>query len=256
MRKTIKISILTVIIAAMLLALALPACAKNSSALVVDKEGLFTSYEEDSLSSRLYTLSEKYQCELVIVTVSSFGSYSAEDYAENYYDTHGYGYGSDASGVLLLISKSERYYYICTTGKGEDAFNKTAFKKLSNEVKSWLSEDECYKAANSFINVCDQTLSDYEINGASFDTSSFLTGILVSAIIGLIAAIITVLVLKHKMNNARPQNHATYYERDNSFDLRISNDVYLYSTVRRVAKPKNNSSSSGGRSHGGGGGRF
>ena len=255
MRKTMKISILSILIV-MLLALAFPVCAKNSSSLVVDKEGLFTSYEEDTLSSRLYTISEKYQCELVIVTVSSFGSYSAEEYAENYYDTHSYGYGSDASGVLLLISKSERYYYICTTGKGEDAFNNTTFKKLSNEVKSWLSEDEYYNAASSFINVCDDVLSDYEINGAAFDTNSFLRGILVAAVIGIIAAIITVLVLKHKMNNARPQNNATYYERDNSFDLRVSSDVYLYSTVKRVSKPKSSSGSSGGRSHGGGGGRF
>ena len=77
-----------------------------------------------------------------------------------------------------------------------------------------------------------------------------------AAVIGIIAAIIIVLVLKHKMNNARPQNNATYYERDNSFDLRVSSDVYLYSTVKRVSKPKSSSGSSGGRSHGGGGGRF
>jgi uncharacterized membrane protein YgcG len=105
--------------------------------------------------------------------------------------------------------------------------------------------------------MCDEALTSYEQNGKPFDSSALVTGIIISAVIGIVASIITILVLKYKMNNARVQKHASYYERENSFDLRVSTDVYLYSTVRRVAKPKNNSSSSSrGGSRGGGGGRF
>jgi uncharacterized protein len=257
MRKTIKTLILMMAIALMLVALAIPCFAVNSTELVVDKENLFDSNEEARLESYLYTISEKHQCEIVVVTKRSFGSLSAKEYAEDYYDSNGYGYGSDDSGVLLLISAEERYYYICTTGKGHDAIRGSVFKELSNEVKELLSSSRYYDASKTFAQMCDEALTSYEQNGKPFDSSALVTGIIVSAVIGIVASIITILVLKYKMNNARVQKHASYYERENSFDLRVSTDVYLYSTVRRVAKPKNNSSSSSrGGSRGGGGGRF
>lgn len=259
MRKTIKILTFTLVIAMMLVALAIPSLATNSDNLVVDKENIFTSYQEEVLQTTLYSISKKHQCEIVVVTTRGFGSSSAQEYAEDYYISHGYGYGSDFSGVLLLISESERYYYICTSGKGEEAISGPAFKKLSNEVKSLLSEDQFYEASQKFAQMCDEALVSYAENGKPFDTSAFITGIIISAVIGIVASIITILVLKHKMNNARPQKHASYYERDNSFDLRVANDIYLYSTIRKTPRPKSNSSSGsrgGGRSFGGGGGRF
>ncbi len=258
MNKTIKTLFLVIVLSTMLFALAIPLFAKNSNALVVDNEGLFTSAQEAELEAYLYQISEKYQCELVVVTARSFGYYDAQEYAENYYDTHGYGYGSDASGVLLLISESERYYYICTTGEAIDIFNRKNFNSLSSSVEDLLGEDRFYDASMEFARKCDTILYNYKVEGKTFDTTSFITGIVVSFIIGIVAGIITVLVLKRKMNNARAQRHASYYEKQGSFDLRVSRDMYLYSTIRRTARPKSNSSSSrgGGRSHGGGGGRF
>lgn len=256
MRKTIKLLIIAVVIIMMLAAFAASCLAKGSRELVVDNEGLFDVDEMANLESYLHMISEKHQCEIVVVTAQDFYPYSsAESYAENYYDTHGYGYGSDASGVLLFISEEQRYYHICTTGMGEDALDGSELEYLLKEVQSLLSEDKFYDASYKFAEICDQTLTNYRANGDSFDTGAFVTGIVISAIIGIIASIITILVLKYKMNNARPQSHASYYERDNSFDLRVANDIYLYSTVRKIRRSKS-SSSSGGRSHGGGGGRF
>ena len=83
-------------------------------------------------------------------------------------------------------------------------------------------------------------------------------------IIGLIAAVITLLIMRSKMNTAKPQKNAANYLKAGSFHLRQRSDMFLYSRVSRRAKPKNNTSgsgssvhrSSGGVSHGGRGGRF
>ena len=244
MRKTIKILTFTLVIAMMLVALAIPSLATNSDNLVVDKENIFTSYQEEVLQTTLYSISKKHQCEIVVVTTRGFGSSSAQEYAENYYISHGYGYGSDFSGVLLLISESERYYYICTSGKGEEAISGPAFKKLSNEVKSLLSEDQYYEASQKFAQMCDEALVSYAENGKPFDTSAFITGIIISAVIGIVAALSVFIAYKKKL-------HSESYPLDRyaRLNLRINRDTFITKTVTRV---KIQSSSGGGGRSGGG----
>ena len=105
-------------------------------------------------------------------------------------------------------------------------------------------------------NKATEILESYE---AGIDTETLKTGIIISVIAGAIIGLIVVLVLRAKMNNAKPQKTAGHYIRNGSFNLTVCRDMYLYSTTRRVARPKSNSSGGsrgGGRSHGGRGGRF
>lgn len=58
--------------------------------------------------------------------------------------------------------------------------------------------------------------------------------IVVSLLIGLTAALITVFLMKRSMSTVRKQRNAgTYVQRD-SFRLTESRDIYLYSTVTRT----------------------
>ena len=89
-----------------------------------------------------------------------------------------------------------------------------------------------------------------------------LTYVLVSVCVGLITALIVTSIMKGKLKTIRPQNTADNYVREGSMVLSQQADLFLYSRVTRVAKPKDNLSKSGprisssGTSHGGRGGRF
>ena len=56
----------------------------------------------------------------------------------------------------------------------------------------------------------------------------------------------------------RSQESAVDYVRSGSMDVTRSNDIFLYNTVTRTAKPKDDTSDTGGSdsSHGGTGGSF
>ena len=96
--------------------------------------------------------------------------------------------------------------------------------------------------------------------------------ILISLGAGLIIGFIISFIRMGKLNTKKSVKNANEYVKENSFKLTKSNDLYLYQTVTKSARPKyedNNHStssyhkttssthrSSSGRTHGGGGGKF
>ncbi|MBO5375122.1 MAG: TPM domain-containing protein [Clostridia bacterium] len=256
MIRLFKPLLIMIFVLATLSVLAITAFA-TSRPLLVDEEDIFTFEEEESLESLLGEISQKHRCELVVVTTATYGNKSARAFAESFYDNNGYGYGNDGTGVLLLISESNREYYICLTGEANDAFSRTRFNALENEILPELKQNDFYGAAFDFARKSDEILIKYESEKGSLDWQGFWVGVVISIIVAIVAGAITIVIMRRAMNNARPQKNATMYVKNGSFNLTVSRDMYLYSTIRRVAKPKSSSSGrSGGRSHGGGGGRF
>lgn len=70
---------------------------------LVDDADLLTDSEEQELNTELDEISEKQQCDVVVVTENSLDGKSAQDYADDFFDYNGYGYGDEDSAVLFLI---------------------------------------------------------------------------------------------------------------------------------------------------------
>ena len=91
---------------------------------------------------------------------------------------------------------------------------------------------------------------DGYLNGFPFN---FGETFVICLIIGAIAGIITVLVLKGQLKTVRQQNQANVYVKPGSMQITVHRDLFLYREVSRVKKESNNSSKSGSsRSTGGG----
>lgn len=91
-----------------LLTISLPVTFAAALPHVVDEANLLTSHELQSLSQQAETIGDRYQVDVVILTVVSLEGKDPESYADDYYDQRGYGLGSDRSGILLLISTESR----------------------------------------------------------------------------------------------------------------------------------------------------
>ena len=91
-----------------LLTISLPVTFAAALPHVVDEANLLTSHELQSLSQQAETIGDRYQMDVVILTVVSLEGKDPESYADDYYDQRGYGLGSDRSGILLLISTESR----------------------------------------------------------------------------------------------------------------------------------------------------
>lgn len=268
------------VILAVLLIFLIPAANAAEPDRVNDMAGLLTDSQEESLRGQIEDIAQEYQFDAVIVTVDSLDGQSPEAYADDYFDYNGYGYGADYNGILLLISMEYRDWAISTCGRGLEVFTDYGLDYITDEIIPYLSDGDYYSAFECFLTLVDDYLNEaeeyipYDTNnrpegGAvereeEFDWLVFVVG---SLIVGLIAALIVTGSMKSKLKSVRPQVDARQYA--GNFELTLANDLFLYRTVTKTAKPKNNSSSgssggggssshrsSSGRSHGGSSGKF
>ncbi len=255
MKKFLTFLMLSVLICAFLIT---TASAQTKQARLVDGADLLSESEETEILSRLNEISNKYEYDVVIVTQESIGKESEMDFADDFYDNNGYGFGDDFTGLLLLITFDEEggIWWISTCGEAIKAFTDANIEAIGEAMSFDLGAENYKNAFNTFIDKCDYYINGH-INGFPFNTGMNLV---VSIVIGFIIALISVSVMKGKLKTVEFQKNATSYVKQGSMNVNVSRDFFLYSTITRTAKPKDDSSSthtsSSGRSHGGGGGRF
>ena len=187
------------------------------------------------------------------------------------------GYGAGRDGVLLLISMEYRDWAISTCGRGQEVFTDYGLDRIRDAIVPYLSQGQYYSAFERFLDMTQDYLYEAEVN-TPYDTNNrpgeeivqereetnWLTVVLGCLIVGLAAALIVTGVMKSKLKSVRPQADARQYA--GNFDVTLANDLFLYRTVSRTARPERNSSSGGGgssrhtsssgRSHGGSSGKF
>ena len=267
MKKLISFLLLTV-----LLALSVPFAGAASSPRLDDGADLLSAEEERNLLVLLDSLSEERGVDYVVVTVDSMGGKSEMEYADDYYDTHGYR----ADGILLLIDMETRAYYESTAGDLIGYFS-SYYEYLEEDFVDQLSYGDYYGAFRSFARSADDRVvrareeEAYDRLPASEKISYRLRSIpapvfLFSGILGLIISAVMTSKEKSKLTSVSMQKNAAQYVRNGSMDLTVSRDTFMYSHVSRVLIETQSSGgrsggggahfSSGGVSHGGHGGHF
>lgn len=244
---------------------------------VTDKEQLLSEAEENALISAIGQIKTDCSIDVMIVTTESYNGKSAQDYADDWYDTTG---GGD-DGVLFLLSLAQREWYISTCGKMIYVLTDYGIQHLGEEAASYFGSGDYYGGFVRFLELLPEYLDAYEkgapVDGHADYSGSYYHGdaeetvyyesspnFFVSLVIGLVVAAIAILVMKSAMNTKRAQRGASVYVKQGSFHLKLHQDLFLYSNVSKTRRQQNTSSgggssvhrSSGGRSHGGGGGRF
>lgn len=229
---------------------------------VMDNAKFLSEDETSTLSEMLDSIRYKYSMDVAVVTTESLDGKSCEQFADDYYDYEGYGFGADKDGIMLVVSKNPRNYHFTTTSRGIRVFNDAAINYLKKNVEEYLRNDDYYGAFLKFAEISEQILeSDAmgEVFKAETTPKARKTGLAVALGIPAVMALIIVLVGYFKMNDAVSKPAANEYAK-NSINITKSHDIYLYKTVNKTAKPQNNASSthtsSSGRTHGGGGGSY
>ena len=260
MKKKFFLCALLVILA---VSFAVPAFAGSSR--LIDGADLITPVEEDYLLNRLNAVSDRYNLDVVIVTVPSLNGYDAQAYADDLFDYGDYR----ADGILLMVSIQDRYWAISTTGYGITAFTDAGLAYLEDQFLEDLSEGNYADAFTTFTVVCEdmliqaQTGRPYDVGNMPKEPFRAGMSLLISLIIGLVAALITTGIMAAKLKSVRPRGSAANYVREGSMELTQCMDLYLYRTVNRVKRDTGSGSGgssvhrgSSGVSHGGRSGRF
>ena len=273
---------LTALILSLLLlsSLALSVSAQSYSR-ITDGAYLLSSEEVSYLEEVSAELSEQYGIDAVIVTVDSLMGKSPQDYADDFYDNAGYG----EDGVLFLLAMEEREWYISTSGSMIYTLTDYGIQQVGESVVPYLSEALWFDGFCQFLFTLPEYLDAYE-EGAPIDGYADYSGdyyhgdqeeILYyeeeftpwfgfSLFCGIVAASISVLIMRLSMNTKRARRGACDYLDRGSWEVTQHRDLFLYSKVSKTRRQESNTAShgggssvhrsSGGRSHGGGGGKF
>lgn len=266
----------------LIFALPVRASAASDLPMVVDNADLLDPAEEAAIESMAQELRGEYEFDIVILTVDSLNGKSAKNYADDYYDSNGYGYDAAGSGILFLIAMEEREWYISTCGEAIYTFTDVGVQTLGEAAFSYLQNDNYATVFTAYLEFLPEYFHAYD-SGAAVDGHADYSGsyhrgeqeslvyyenenspnILLSLGIGAVVAAVVILIMRASMNTKRNQHGASEYLKAGSFHLRTHQDLFLYSNVSKVRRQQNHTSggssvhrSSGGRSHGGGGGRF
>lgn len=235
---------------------------------VIDNAGLLEEGRAAELEQEIAELSGTYDFDIVIVTEQTdIGDPVA--YADDFFDYGGYGYGENRDGMLFLLSMYERDWVISTTGYGMTAFTDYGTDYIGSEVQTYFSDGEYGAGFVKFLDLTGAFLAQAE-TGEPYDnrnpyktTADHVKTLLFILAASALIAFAAVTFMKAQMKTARPRQLANEYVKDGSFHLRSQRDLYLYSTMSRVAKPKPSSDGgtsshmgSSGTSHGGSSGKF
>lgn len=234
---------------------------------VNDLAGLLSEDEKTDLINKLDEISIRQKMDVAIAAVEDLDGYSSvQEYADVVYEYCKYGYGEDKDGLLLLISMEDHDWYITTCGYGITAFTDAGIEYIGKKILPDLSDGNYAGAFQKYADLCDAFITQAR-SGEPYDSGNLPKEALstiwfpVAVGIGVLLAFVIVSRMKAQLHTVRAQVAANSYVKKNSMNITESQDLFLYHTVTRTAKPKEKKESSthkssSGTTHGGGGGKF
>lgn len=270
------------ILCMLLLLLMLP-CAALANPMVIDDAGLFSFLEISDMETIIQRIEREYQMDILIMTTydvpPTYSDAVIQDFADSYFDDHGYGLGEDNAGLMYMIDMTNRAPCISTSGVMIDYITDSRLETMFNASYDRLVEGDYGRAAVAVLNHLERFLRQGRQEGSfryDAETGQRLSGLyneltgmelLVAAIAGLAVAAVMFASVSGKYN----LKGGTYkYDHGNaSCKLTTDDETFLRQSVNVVRHPTNTGGhgggssgrgssvhrSSGGRSHGGGVGR-
>ena len=251
----------------------------NGTPRVTDDADLLSDSEERQLEDKLAKISEKYKCDVIIITVDSIGYTDPNKYANDFFTSNGFGIGKTNSGVSLLLSMEGRDWAVTahskTTKKGaQKIFPYTKTDAIGEAILSDLSAGNYYNAFDKYASQVEKYLNQYKMKRIAAIPISFVIGFVISLIImssqkATLKSVHTQPAARSYLANANVSGNDMRNGITNGANgstagkvaagvaagilLSIATEQFLYSNVSKT--PKQTSSSGGGSiSHSSGGG--
>ncbi len=223
---------------------------------VFDDAGLIYSDDEVKLQDQIMELQAHWPLDFVLLTIDDAAGKTSREYADDFYDQNGFGYGEEASGVLFLIDMDNREMAVSTTGDMIYYLTDSRIEAILDLAEGYLANGDYANAAYNSLNATahyleagipgDQYTYDEETGEIRVRKSLTLLEISVALIVAAAIALIKrqATVSRYRLKGS-PYVYNTYA--NSNFALLNQNDLFLRSSERR-------SRVSGGSGGGGGGG--
>ena len=226
---------------------------------LVDNADLLSPRQEREVLQVLEQVEKAHNVRVAVVTMPTIGNSSTAAFADKLVDDV-YNNGANGNMVLLQVI-DQRKWYISTDSKLKSITGSNdAVNYMSKAFVPYLSKGDYPNAYKVYASKANDLLAYYAQNGKPIKKEKPFPNepALVFALFG--AFIFTKSVRKSlldSMSNVNAAVAADAYLDERSFELKDSNDTYMYSNVVAVPRPRGNGHHGGGSGgHGGGGGGY
>ena len=256
-----KTRILMILLCLVVLVGAMAPAGLAASTCVSDEAGILTADEIAALENKASEINEEYDFGVFIATVEDYtaeGAISTKDCADTIY--HSMAVGSD--GMLLMLSMSDRDYYLLYNGSfAHEACTEKALDKLEASFLDDFGDDDWYEGFDDYLDMSRKVVKAGR-KGKPIGESGMGLPLTVGIIAGAVIALIICQVFKSQMKTAVSKTEAAQYLAPDGVQFGTRTDRYTHTTtVRRKIERQSSSSSSGSGSSGssgssGRGGKF
>lgn len=226
---------------------------------VLDGAELLSDSREKSLEKKISRIGEKYGFDVLVITVATDVG-DVMDYAEVIYDTHGYGYGENCDGILIVVSTFTRDCTLSATGRGEDVFTEYGLERIIDLIYRKFTAGDYEAGISKFVTLSEKFLAKaergqpYDYNEKYYIPADYAFRILVGVFFGIIGGLVVLSVKRAGMKTAVRQKTASAYMVPGSMVMGTGRDVFITSVVTKTPKAQQSSQSGRGGSSGGSGG--
>jgi len=221
--KTKKITV-ALLALALMLAFAAPAFA--ALPMLVDEAGLLSGSQAAALDAKLAAMSERYECDNLIVAIESVGESTLKDYMADLYSSGDYGQGGDGNCLMLLIDKEAKSWRLATWGD-VPAFNNAGLNFLSERLYDELFEGDDDAALGSYVDWCERFFAQEATIGKPYG-EGFLPPLGSAAVPGVLARDADSLVLLvDEAGLLSPDETAALREKLEALSAQWKNDIVI-----------------------------
>ena len=224
--------------------------------LVVDNADILTDEEEAYFLERCQTFTDEYKCEIAIVTITDLEGKTAQEYADDFYDYNGYGYGENKDGLLCLYlhgEEGQRNATLTTSGTAQMNIGDDEIEDILLAIAGSAKFGEFKDAFDWYIDLSEEAVKPVPP----------LFWLLICLAVGMVIGLIITNSMASKNYSVHKKETAADYVRAGTLMITGRNDMFRNTRVNVTPKPKSNSgkssdsngsthTSSSGRSHGGG----
>lgn len=229
---------------------------------IYDMANLLSENEEKKLFEKVSSYINKYNMDIVIVTINSNNKASSMEYADDFYDYNDFGIDNQNSGILFLIDMDNRNMWISTTGKAIGIYTDNRIDKILDYTYFKISKQDYYGCANEFIKYA-SAYAGLKSKGSVF-VVALPDMIIISIAGGAFATMVYIIIGVSKNKTVKKQSLANAYI-SGDVNITLERDIMVSKNVSKSPRETSSGSHGGGSSihsgssgisHGGGGRSF
>ena len=188
MKKKITYLLLTV---CMIFSVMLPVSASEYYPLF-DEPDLLTDSEESALIAKLEDIGSRNRMEVVVAAFETTGEYTAMEYADDFYDYNGYGYGENRDGLILIVAMDTSDWWISTCGDAIRVFTDAGIEYIGEQIVPYMSDGDFYGAFNEFADLCEEFMvqaaagDPYDTHNLPKDPFNAVKALVIALVVGFL----------------------------------------------------------------------